>query len=372
MSAAARSKTRSPLPGSCAWCPERRNDAACHNAVVRTRRDFLASAAALLAGAGCVGRGGSSAETFPADIFQGSDETPEKTMTLVGRRSELPTQALSDFQIRTGVTVTTESAGGDDTLLLRLAAGGYGEFDVIMVSGDTLAYLVESQQVEPLARKLIPNLSALRPPFDDSPDDNGLRHDVPASYDIVGVAVSPVALIESESWTALFSLAERHPGRVVVPDDADDVIGAVLVSLGHAWDTDSNSDLDDAATRLGELFPALRVSGRRPGGGRPVSASTPLALLTRAPQLPAHVDRPALLRSQRGLGAGRAKLLHPRLRPAPGGRARVAERVARTERRGGRRGRAAAARAARAGAAADRSRSWLRTRPSARRCRCWP
>ena len=45
--------------------------------------------------------------------------------------------------------------------------------------------------MEPLARKLIPNLSALRPPFNDSPDDNGLRHDVPASYDIVGVAVSP-------------------------------------------------------------------------------------------------------------------------------------------------------------------------------------
>ena len=92
---------------------------------------------------GVVGRGGSSVETFPADIFQGSDQTPEKTMTLVGRRSELPTQALSDFQIRTGVTVTTESAGGDETLLLRLAAGGYGEFDVIIVSGDALAYLVD-------------------------------------------------------------------------------------------------------------------------------------------------------------------------------------------------------------------------------------
>ena len=151
---------------------------------------------------------------------------------------------------------------------------------MIIVGGATLGYLVESGQVEPLARKLIRNLSALRTPFDDSPEDNGLRHDVPASYEIVGVAVSPVALIESESWNALFSLAERHPGPVVVPDDADDVIGAILVSLGHAWDTDSNGDLDDAATRLGALFPALRVSGRHPGGGRPVSASTPLALLT--------------------------------------------------------------------------------------------
>ena len=33
---------------------------------------------------------------------------------------------------------------------------------------------------------------------------------------------------------------------------------------------------------MGELFPALRVLGRRPGGRRPVSPSTPLALLTRA------------------------------------------------------------------------------------------
>jgi hypothetical protein len=62
---------------------------------------------------------------------------------------------------------------------------------VIIVSGDTLCVPGRVEQVEPLARKLIPNLSALRPPFNDSPDDNGLRHDVPASYDIVGVAVSP-------------------------------------------------------------------------------------------------------------------------------------------------------------------------------------
>ena len=148
---------------------------------------------------------------------------------------------------------------------------------------------------------------------------------MPASYDIVGVAVSPVALIESESWTALFSLAERHPGRVVVPDNADDVIGAVLVSLGHAWDSDSNSDLDDAATRLGELFPSLRVLGRRAPRRAAGLGQHAAGAAHACPQLPAHVDRPALLRAQRGLGAGRAKLLHPHLRPAPGGRARVAE-----------------------------------------------
>jgi spermidine/putrescine transport system substrate-binding protein len=246
---------------------------------VRTRRDFLASAAALLAGAGCVGRGSSSAQTFPPDILGTPEQRAESTMTLLGQPGELPMQALSDFHVRTGVKVTTETVGSDDTLMLRLAAGGYGQFDCVIVGSDSLASLVELQQVEPLAKKLVPNMSALHPPLDDSPADSGLRHSVPSSYDIVGVAIKPSALIESDSWTSLFALAERHPGRVVVPDNADEVIGAVLVSLGHAWDSDSTGDLDDAAARLDQLFPTLRVLGRRPTGHSRIVSRPPIAYM---------------------------------------------------------------------------------------------
>ena len=250
---------------------------------MRTRRDFLASAAALLAGAGCVGRGSSSAQTFPADILGTPEQKVEKTMTLVGQSGELPQQALSDFHIRTGVQVRTVTVESDETLLLRLAAGGYGQWDCVLVGSESLGYLVDLEQVEPLARKLVPNMQALHPPLDDSPADSGLRHSVPASYDIVGVAIKPTALVESDSWEALFAMAEREPGRVVVPDDADEVIGAVLVSLGHAWDSDSSGDLDDAAARLDQLFPTLRVLGRRPAGHTRIPVHPPLAYVVHSP-----------------------------------------------------------------------------------------
>lgn len=243
---------------------------------VRTRREFLASASLLLAGAGCLGRGGSSVETFGAG-FVSHDQKLEKRLHLVAAGNEVPAFAVSEYQGRTGVQVDTESTGSDEALLLRLAAGGYGDFDIIMVGADSLGYLVQSGQVEPIARSLVPGLSLLQPPFDDSPDDGGLRHDVPAWYETVGVAAQTDAPLAADSWVAFFGLAEQEPGRVVVPDDPNQVIGATLVSLGHAWDSDSSGDLDDAGARLQEVFAGLRVLGRRAPssvapGHRPLAA----------------------------------------------------------------------------------------------------
>ena len=248
---------------------------------MRTRRQFLASAGLLLAGTGCLGRGGSSVETFGSGFIT-KDQPLEKTISILAAGGEVPAFAISEFQERTGVTVHVETTATDESLLLRLAAGGYGSFDLIMVAADSLGYLVSSKQVEPIARSLVPGMSLLQPPFDDSPEDGGLRHDVPAWYDVVGVAARESAPLDEDSWAAFLTLAERRPGRVAVPDRADDVIGATLVSLGHAWDSDSSGDLDDAETRLQEVFPGLRVLGRHAPSETPASAVRPLAQLVRA------------------------------------------------------------------------------------------
>jgi spermidine/putrescine-binding protein len=248
---------------------------------VRTRRQFLASAGLLLAGTGCLGRGSSSVETFGSG-FISKDQPLEKTVSILASGGNVPAFAISEFQERTGVKVHVDTTGTDESLLLRLAAGGYGSYDVIMVGADTLGYLVDSKQVEPIARSLVPGLSLLQPPFDNSPEDGGLRHDVPAWYDMVGVAIGDIVALGEESWAAFFTLAERRPGRVAVPDRADDVIGATLVSLGHAWDSDSTGDLDDAETRLQEVFPGLRVIGRHAPTETSPTGAQPLAQLVRA------------------------------------------------------------------------------------------
>jgi len=251
-------------PVSCASCPEPAVTIACHNVRVSSRREFLASACALLAGAGCIGRGGSSgAETFKSGFLE-ANQTLERHMTIVAHQGELPMLALSDFHVANGVTVTPQYVPSDDELQLRLAAGGFGTFDVIVVGGQALASMIALNQLEPLAGSLVPNLDALQSPFNDSPFDSGLQHSAPACYDVLGIAVSRNAPLQPASWSALFEMATKYPGSVVVPDRPNDVIGAILVTLGHAWDSDSTSDLNDAAQRLETLLPVLQIAGHKP------------------------------------------------------------------------------------------------------------
>jgi spermidine/putrescine transport system substrate-binding protein len=245
---------------------------------VTTRRQFLASAGLLLAGTGCLGRGSSSVETFGSG-FLSRDQPLERSVSILAAGGEVPTFAISEFQERTGVKVHIETTGTDQSLLLRLAAGGYGSVDVILIGAESLGYLVDSKQVEPIARSLVPGLSLLQPPFDDLPQDGGLRHDVPSSYGMTGVAARDNAPLDADTWAGFFTLAERKPGRVAVPDRANDVIGATLVSLGHSWDTDSSGDLNDAETRLQEVLPGLRVIGRHTPSETPSAKGAPLAQL---------------------------------------------------------------------------------------------
>jgi spermidine/putrescine transport system substrate-binding protein len=268
--------------GSSGWSlqPDRTLDPAlaCHNGSVTSRREFLASASLLLAGAACRGSGSPSVQTFPSTFVTPGNQTLEKQLVIAAPHGQIDDQMLRGFGSRTGVDCTLQTIATGDDLLLRLAAGDFGQVDLALVDFSTLSYLVDAGQVEPLARKLIPNQSRLQQPFDDSPIDHGLRHSIPAVYDIVGVSVAAAAPIEADTWLALFAMAERHPGQVLVPDSADQVIGAVLVSLGHAWDSDSSGDLGDAHDRLAELRPSLHVLGAR---ARAVSRLTQLPVLGR-------------------------------------------------------------------------------------------
>jgi len=229
------------------------------------------SASLLLAGAACRGSGNQSVETFASTFVTPGNQTLEHDLVIAAPRGQIADSTLQGFHSSTGVNVTLQPIASGDELLLRLAAGDYGSVDLALVDAATLSYMVDAEQAESLAKKLLPNRRLLDAPFDDSPADPGLRHSIPASYDLVGVAISTKTVLESDTWSSFFSLAQRHPGRVVVPDNADSVIGAALVSLGHAWDSDSSSDLGEAHDRLAELRPSLHVLGsrpRRPSGGR--------------------------------------------------------------------------------------------------------
>jgi spermidine/putrescine transport system substrate-binding protein len=78
---------------------------------------------------------------------------------------------------------------------------------------------------------------------------------------VVGYATAVPGILPEDTWRGFFRLAKLSPKRVVVPDDAENVVGAVMLALGHSWSSSSASDLADARRFLLDLRHALVVAG---------------------------------------------------------------------------------------------------------------
>jgi spermidine/putrescine transport system substrate-binding protein len=135
-----------------------------------------------------------------------------------------------------------------------------GGVDIALIDQITLTALIEEGAVEPIDRSLVGNRRLLTPPFDNPPFDPGGRHSVPLDYTVVGIAAE-LGVIAPRTWADFFRLARVLRHRVAVPDDPSVVVGAALLSLGHDWNSDSPSDLDDARRLLLPLRTSLVIGG---------------------------------------------------------------------------------------------------------------
>ncbi len=242
-----------------------------------SRREFLGLAASTLLTGACAGYRSSndSVQTFTPQAAGTDGQVLDPHLRFMLPPDAVDPRQVHAFAADQKVSTSTIDVRSDDELLLRLAAGAQGEVDVIVVAQDALTTLIVEQEVEPLARPLIPNLSGLEAPFDDPNYDSGNRHAIPKDYTTIGIALDDaVALNPPDSWAGFFRLARLAPGQVLVPDDPQVVIGAALVALGHDWNSSSSGDLDDVRALLTRLRFALRVEGTlaRPAIPHPLAA----------------------------------------------------------------------------------------------------
>jgi spermidine/putrescine transport system substrate-binding protein len=233
----------------------------CDNGAVQTsRRDFLIGSFALLSAAGCgIGNGSNTGVENIGPAAAVGKQVLDGDLSLAVPKDALPKAVVSSFHESTGVNVGVQRVATDEELLLGVGAGAAGFLDAVLVGHVVLDQLIERKLVEPLDRSLIPGRDGIEAPYDDPPGDGGLRHGIPQDVTPVGFGVLETAPIREDSWAGFFALAREYPGRVDVPDDADVVIGAMLVALGHRWNSDNDGELDDAEAALRKLRPALNI-----------------------------------------------------------------------------------------------------------------
>lgn len=160
----------------------------------------------------------------------------------------LPQEVVEAFQKETGIRVSVETYASNEEMLAKLLAGG-GRYDLIQPSDYVVEALTRDGLLEPLDHSLLPNLKNLGERFRNLPFDPGNRFSVPFMLGTVGIVVNTEKVTEPiRGYRDVFQ--PQYKGKIVVVDDAREIVTMALETLGLPI----NDLSDDALARARELL----------------------------------------------------------------------------------------------------------------------
>ena len=169
----------------------------------------------------------------------------------------IPQDVIDDFSKETGIKVSVENYASNEEMLAKLGAGG-GSFDIIQPSEYVVEALVKEKLLRPLDKKAIPNLKNIDPKFLSMSFDPGNKYSVPFMAGTVGIVVNTDLVKEDiKSFSDVFKPANK--GKIVVLDDAREIVSWALLSKGIPVNDVSDKNLEKAKGVLSDWIPLIKV-----------------------------------------------------------------------------------------------------------------
>lgn len=228
------------------------------------KRVGVAVAAVLLATtalSGCSSGGGTSAasdlpkpERDPSvDVSRLSDELNVFTWT-----EYLPQSVISEFERVYGVRVNYDTYSSNEEMHAKLKAGASG-YDIIIPEIYMVKVLRREGLLDEIDHASVPNLKNIDDRFRGLEHDPENNYSVPYVWGTTGIVINTkkISPDQIKSWDDLWNPA--FEGKLVVPDDAREMVGIALRTAGHALNTTDPAALQAAKEKLKALKPNVRA-----------------------------------------------------------------------------------------------------------------
>jgi spermidine/putrescine transport system substrate-binding protein len=180
-----------------------------------------------------------------------------KELNLYGWSEYVPEALLKGFEQEYGVKVNYDTYSSNEEMVAKLQAGASG-YDVIIPSDYMVTILAKQGLIQPIDLSQVPNIANVDSRFRGLDFDPKNEFTVPYQWGTVGLVVNrdkvkgPV-----DSWSVLWDPA--YQGRVVLLDDTREVIGMVLLTLGHEMNATDPAQLNEAKDKLTQLVKNVRL-----------------------------------------------------------------------------------------------------------------
>jgi spermidine/putrescine transport system substrate-binding protein len=197
------------------------------------RRTFLMSVAGA---AGCAGR------RFRLNVLNWSVYIPPEVLRL--------------FESETGIQLRYSVYESNEEMLARVMSGNSG-WDVVFPTHYYIQPMREMRLLARLDTNRLRNLGNLDGAFRRPVWDPNLEWCVPYMWGATGILSNSRLAPAPKTWSDLW--LNRYQGRLTMLDDAVEVFGAALKTLGRSWNGQSEDDLRAAQQQALRQKPLLRA-----------------------------------------------------------------------------------------------------------------
>ncbi len=167
------------------------------------------------------------------------------------------------FTQATGIKVIVDIFDANETLMAKLQAGGGDQYSVIYPSDFVVTQMAKAGLIAALDPSRLTALKGLFPNHLNPSYDPKNQHSVPVIWGTTGLAYNPQRLKDlglpdsPQDWDYLWKHKDALKGQITLLNDAREVIGLALKSLGHSYNTQDLTQIQAAVAQLKALKPSL-------------------------------------------------------------------------------------------------------------------
>ncbi|MDD5201447.1 MAG: spermidine/putrescine ABC transporter substrate-binding protein [Terrimicrobiaceae bacterium] len=199
-----------------------------------------------------------AAETAAAEEPAANYDTGEpKELNLFCWSEYVPQSVIDRFTKATGIKVNVENYASNEEMKNKLLSGG-GQYDLIQPSEYIIEAFIKNDLLLKLDHSLIPNLKNLAPEFQHLPFDPNHDYSVPWMAGTVGIVVNTELIPDDiKGYADVFQ--DKYKGRIVVLDDAREIVSWGLETLGIPVNQVSDENLEKVKPLVAKWLPLVKV-----------------------------------------------------------------------------------------------------------------
>ena len=214
----------------------------------------LVLAAALAATASGCAMNGDTASAADSSAAAGV----EKKLNVFTWATYFPDDVLKEFTEKTGIEVVYSTFESNEEMLMKLQASKGGDYDIVLSSDYIIDIARKQDLIQKIDKEKVPNFKNINSAFQGKFYDETNEYTVPYSAGVPVIVYNPDLVdFNVKGYADLWNPALKD--SLVMMDDARNVLGVTLKTMGESFNTTDTAKLQQAKTKLMELKPNIRA-----------------------------------------------------------------------------------------------------------------